>query len=78
MLSEPTRLRMLDLLAKQPDPMCVSDITMRLEQHQPTVSYHLRMLREAGLIDNEKRGAHSFFWATDQGRSCLSALQTFR
>lgn len=78
MLADPTRLRMLDLLAKQSDPMCVRDITAHFEQNQPTISHHLRMLREAGLIDNEKRGARSFFWSTDQGRSCLSALQTFR
>jgi ArsR family transcriptional regulator len=68
---------MLDLLAQQAEPMCVCDMTERFEQNQPTISHHLRLLREAGLIDTEKRGIWSFFWATDRGRSCLAALHAF-
>jgi ArsR family transcriptional regulator len=75
-LADPTRLRMLDLLAQQSDPLCVCDITPRFEQNQPTISHHLRLLREAGLIGTEKRGIWSFYWATDRGRSCLSAVQS--
>ena len=75
-LGDATRLRMLDLLVQQSDPLCVCDITERFDQNQPTVSHHLRLLREAGLIDCEKRGIWSFFWATEQGRSCLAAVQT--
>jgi ArsR family transcriptional regulator len=76
-LGDATRLGMLDLLAQQAEPMCVCDITERFAQNQPTISHHLRLLREAGLIDTEKRGIWSFFWATDRGRSCLSAVQSF-
>ena len=74
-LGDPTRLRMLDLLAQQFDPICVCDITDRFEQNQPTVSHHLRLLREAGLIETEKRGIWSFFWATEYGRRCLAIVQ---
>lgn len=73
-LADPTRLRMLDLLAQQPEPLCVCDLTPLFPQNQPTISHHLRLLREAGLIETERRGTWSFYWATDLGRSCLSAV----
>lgn len=74
-LSDPTRLRMLDLLAQQAEPLCVCDITPQFEQNQPTISHHLKLLREAGLIDCEKRGIWAHYWATDLGRRCLSAVE---
>lgn len=73
-LSDPTRLRMLDLLAQQAEPLCVCDITDQFEQNQPTISHHLKLLREAGLIDSEKRGIWAFYWATDEGRKTLTAV----
>jgi DNA-binding transcriptional ArsR family regulator len=75
-LADPTRLRLLDLLAQQPEPLCVCEITPRFTQHQPTISHHLRLLREAGLVGTEKRGVWSYFWATDVGRRCLVQAQT--
>jgi ArsR family transcriptional regulator len=73
-VADPTRLRMLDLLAQQPDPLCVCDLTEQFAQNQPTISHHLRILRQAGLIDTEKRGIWAYYWATNAGRSTLSAL----
>ncbi len=75
-VGDPTRLRMLDLLAEQDAPMCVCDITLRFEQNQPTISHHLRLLREAGLIETEKRGIWAYYSATDTGRRTLAALHT--
>jgi ArsR family transcriptional regulator len=75
-VADPTRLRMLDLLVQQEVPLCVCDITPQFEQNQPTISHHLRILREVGLIDCEKRGIWAYYWATDLGRRCLSAVQT--
>lgn len=74
-LADPTRLRMLDLLVQQPEPLCVCDLTAQFTQNQPTISHHLRILREAGLIDTEKRGIWSYYWATDAGRATLSAVE---
>jgi ArsR family transcriptional regulator len=74
-VGDPTRLGMLDLLAQQPEPLCVCDITPRFRQNQPTISHHLKILREARLIDTEKRGLWAYYWATDDGRKLLSALQ---
>jgi ArsR family transcriptional regulator len=75
-VADPTRLRMLDLLVQQEAPLCVCDITPHFEQNQPTISHHLRILREAGLIECDKRGIWAYYWATDLGRRCLSAVQT--
>jgi ArsR family transcriptional regulator, arsenate/arsenite/antimonite-responsive transcriptional repressor len=75
-LADPTRLRMLDLLAKQPEPLCVCHITEHFAQHQPTISHHLRILRQAGLISGEKRGVWSYYWATEAGRESLSVVRT--
>src|SRR5689334_22857469 len=76
-VADPTRLRMLDLLAQQEAPLCVCDITVQFPQNQPTISHHLRLLREAGLIDCEKRGIWAYYWATELGRRCLAAVSTF-
>jgi ArsR family transcriptional regulator len=73
-LGDPTRVRMLDLLAQQREPLCVCDITPRFAQNQPTISHHLRVLREAGLIDTEKRGIWAYYWATETGKRTLAAL----
>ncbi len=73
-VADPTRLRLLDLLAQQPEPVCVCDLTPRFPQNQPTISHHLRLLREAGLIETEKRGIWSYYWATREGRQMLTAV----
>jgi ArsR family transcriptional regulator len=65
---------MLDLLVQQEVPLCVCDITPQFEQNQPTISHHLRILREAGLIGTDKRGIWAYYWATDMGRRYLSTL----
>ena len=73
-LSDQTRLSMLDLLAQQREPLCVCDLTAQFPQNQPTISHHLRLLREAGLIGTEKRGIWSYYWATEEGRRTLTSL----
>jgi len=75
-LGDPTRLRMLDLLAQQDEPLCVCDMTPRFAQNQPTISHHLRLLREAGFIATEKRGIWSYYWATTEGRKTLQLART--
>ena len=74
-LADPTRLRMLDLLAAQREPLCVCEITARFDLRQPTISHHLRILREAGLIGGEKRGVWSYYWATASGTRAVSVVK---
>jgi ArsR family transcriptional regulator, arsenate/arsenite/antimonite-responsive transcriptional repressor len=80
-LADATRLRMLDLLAQQAEgllpaegalpsePLCVCDVTAQFPQNQPTISHHLKILREAGLIQGERRGVWSYYWATAAGHA---------
>jgi ArsR family transcriptional regulator len=77
-LADPTRLRMLDLLAQQSAPLCVCEINEHFAQRQPTISHHLRILRKAGLIDCEKRGVWAYYWATAVGSEWLSAVRGLR
>ncbi|MGH2514937.1 MAG: ArsR/SmtB family transcription factor [Ktedonobacterales bacterium] len=74
-LADVTRLRMLALLVENPEPLCVCEFTALLPQRQPTISHHLRLLREARLVNSEKRGVWSYFWATDEGRRSLALVQ---
>lgn len=61
-LSDPGRLRLLNLIAAQPEgEACVCDLTEPLGLAQPTVSHHLKVLNEAGLLDREKRGAWVYY-----------------
>jgi ArsR family transcriptional regulator len=75
-IADPTRLRMLELLVQQPTALCVCEITDEFTLHQPTISHHLRLLREAGLIAGEKRGTWSYYWATDVGKRVLASVKS--
>jgi ArsR family transcriptional regulator len=73
-VADPTRLGILDLLAQQPEPVCVCDLTPRFPQNQPTISHHLKLLRDAGLVGTEKRGIWSYYWATEEGQHTLTTV----
>lgn len=61
-LAEPARLRLLSLIAAMPAAeACVCHLTQPLGLSQPTVSHHLRVLHEAGLLEREKRGVWVFY-----------------
>lgn len=75
-VADPTRLRMLEMLAHQSSALCVCEITDQFTLHQPTISHHLRLLREAGLIAGEKRGTWSYYWATDEGKRVLVQVES--
>jgi ArsR family transcriptional regulator, arsenate/arsenite/antimonite-responsive transcriptional repressor len=61
-LGHPIRLQILDMLAQHSDDVCVCDLEAALPVKQPTVSHHLRLLREAGLIDCERRGLWAYYF----------------
>jgi ArsR family transcriptional regulator len=61
-LSDPVRLRLLSLLATSSDgAVCACDLVEPVGKSQPTVSHHLRILREAGLVTSEKRGTNVWY-----------------
>ena len=56
-LADPVRLRVLSILAASPEgEVCVCDFVEPLAKSQPTVSHHLRVLSEAGLVQGDRRG----------------------
>ena len=77
-LGDPTRLDVYRLIAAQPDPLCVCDIVARFEVSQPTISHHLKILREAGLVTVSRRGVWAYYAADPNGldrvRAATSAL----
>ena len=60
-LSDPGRVRILNLLATASEPVCVCNITPELGLSQPTVSFHLKKLVQAGLLEREQRGVWAFY-----------------
>lgn len=61
-LADPARLRLLSLIANaEGGEMCVCDLIEPLERSQPTVSHHLSILVNAGLVTREKRGRWAWF-----------------
>lgn len=61
-LADPVRLRLLSLIASAPDgEVCACDLVEPLGRSQPTVSHHLSVLTEAGLLTREKRGRWAWF-----------------
>ena len=59
-LSDPTRVAIVNRLGSAPE-VCVCDLTAAFELSQPTVSHHLRVLREAGLVESEGRGTWAYY-----------------
>ena len=61
-LADPARLRLLSMIASAPgDEACACDLVEPLGKAQPTVSHHLAVLTEAGLLDREKRGRWAYY-----------------
>lgn len=74
-LAETKRLEILHLLASQRAPVCVRDIVRRIGLRQPTVSHHLRVLRQAGLVAASKQGIWVFYAAEPAATVLLAAAQ---
>ena len=60
-LADPTRLTMIASLWKADAPICICDFTAGLGLTQPTISHHMAKLRDAGLVDSEKRGIWIYY-----------------
>jgi ArsR family transcriptional regulator, arsenate/arsenite/antimonite-responsive transcriptional repressor len=69
--ADPTRLRMLQLLVAAKAPVCVCDITARFRLGQPTISHHLRILRQAGLVSTSRRGIWAHYAVRPAGLAVL-------
>ena len=59
-LADPTRVAIVNCLAAA-DEVCVCDLNARFELSQPTISHHLKILREAGLVESSRRGTWAYY-----------------
>jgi ArsR family transcriptional regulator, arsenate/arsenite/antimonite-responsive transcriptional repressor len=74
-LADPVRLRLFSLIASYDGgEACVCDLTPAFDVSQPTISHHLKVLREAGLIDSERRATWIYYRVQPDVLSRLSDL----
>jgi ArsR family transcriptional regulator, arsenate/arsenite/antimonite-responsive transcriptional repressor len=74
-LAEPVRLRLMSLIASHPGgEACVCDLNEAFDLTQPTISHHLKVLHEAGLLDRQKRGVWVYYRARTQALASLGTL----
>ncbi len=60
-LADPTRIQILNLLAQSEEPVCVCEITPRFQIGQPTISHHLKILRDTRFVHAERRGTFMYY-----------------
>ena len=74
-LSDPVRLRLLSLIASHAGgEACVCDLTPAFAVSEPTISHHLKVLREAGLVTSERRASWVYYRVVPKALAELSAL----
>lgn len=74
-LGDPVRLRLLSLVASHDGgEACVCDISPHFDLSQPTISHHLKVLRECGLLDCERRGTWVYYWVIPTALEELSTV----
>src|SRR6516165_2504139 len=72
-LSDPTRVAIVNRLAST-EECCVCDLNEAFDLSQPTISHHLKVLHEAGLLDRDKRGVWVYYRARTEALSSLGTL----
>ena len=76
-LGDPVRLRLLSMIASAArgrGEVCVCDLLGAFDVQQSTISHHLRVLREAGLVDCQRRGTWVYYWVVPSALERLSSL----
>jgi ArsR family transcriptional regulator len=75
-LGDPVRLALVDVLRKHAGKVCVCELVPLFEIEQPTLSHHLKKLREAGIVDSERRGLWAYYYVLPDALQELSAWLT--
>ncbi|MFE0251363.1 ArsR/SmtB family transcription factor [Streptomyces sp. NPDC059010] len=77
-LGDPVRLRLMSMIASRGEggEVCVCELTPAFDLSQPTISHHLRLLRQAGLTDCERRGTWVYYWVLPGVLDRLAAFLT--
>src|SRR5215211_6603337 len=75
-LGDPIRLQLVDVLRKHAGKVCVCELVPLFDLSQPTVSHHLKVLRDAGLVDSERRALWAYYYVIPDALEELSAWLT--
>jgi ArsR family transcriptional regulator len=74
-LADPVRLRLMSLVAShEGGEACICDLNAAFDLSQPTISHHMKVLHEAGLVDRDKRGVWVYYRVRPQALASLGAL----
>jgi ArsR family transcriptional regulator len=73
-LADPTRLDILRVIVTQSGPVCACDIVEQFDLSQPTISHHLKVLRDAGLLSSRRSGLWSIYEPDPEGLERLADL----
>src|ERR1700754_5311520 len=73
-LADPVRLQLIDVLRKHAGKVCVCELVPLFDLSQPTVSHHLKVLRDAGLVDSERRGTWVWYRARREALDAVGEL----
>lgn len=71
-LGDPIRLQIVDVLRRHAGQVCVCELVPLFDVSQPTLSHHLRKLREAGIVDAERRGLWAYYYVRPEALKELS------
>jgi ArsR family transcriptional regulator, arsenate/arsenite/antimonite-responsive transcriptional repressor len=78
-LADPVRLRLMSLIASHPGgEACVCDLNDAFELSQPTISHHLKVLHDTGLVDREKRGVWAYYRVKTDALASAAALIAYK
>jgi ArsR family transcriptional regulator, arsenate/arsenite/antimonite-responsive transcriptional repressor len=71
-IGDPIRMQLIDVLRKHAGQVCVCELVPLFDLSQPTVSHHLKVLREAGLVGSERRGLWAYYYVNPDALEELS------
>src|ERR1700724_4702678 len=72
-LGDPVRLQLVDVLRKHAGKVCVCELVPLFALSQPTVSHHLKVLRDAGIVGSERQGLWAYYYVLPEALKELSA-----
>jgi ArsR family transcriptional regulator len=72
-LGDPVRLQLVDVLRKHAGKVCVCELVPLFDLSQPTVSHHLKVLRDAGIVGSERRGLWAYYYVVPGALADLAA-----
>ncbi len=71
-LGDPVRLQLVDVLRKHAGKVCVCELVPLFDLSQPTVSHHLKVLRDAGIVGSERQGLWAYYYVVPEALEELS------